>query len=75
MIFSAGDVGQDGVLVAFLHQAHRDSGYGRLIGTPASISASVAPQTEAIELEPFDSRMSLTTRRVYGNVRFLGDDR
>jgi len=28
---------------------------------------SEAPQTEAIELEPFDSRMSLTTRIVYGN--------
>ena len=37
---------------------------GAVIGTPASISDSVAPQTEAIELEPFDSRMSLTTRIV-----------
>ena len=35
-----------------------------MIGTPASISDSVAPHTEAIELEPFDSRMSLTTRMV-----------
>ena len=34
------------------------------IGTPASMSARVAPQTVAIELEPFDSRMSLTTRSV-----------
>ena len=37
---------------------------GSLIGTPASIRLSVAPQTEAIELEPFDSRMSDTTRIV-----------
>ena len=64
VIFGAGDVGEDGVLVAFLHQAHRDAGDGAVIGTPASISASDAPQTEAIELEPFDSRMSLTTRIV-----------
>ena len=37
---------------------------GFLIGTPASISASVPPQTEAIEDEPFDSRMSETMRIV-----------
>ncbi len=37
-------------------------------GTPASINARLAPQTEAIELDPFDSRMSLTTRSVYGNT-------
>src|SRR4051812_50093084 len=40
---------------------------GRLIGTPASIIASVPPHTDAIELEPFDSRISLTRRIVYGN--------
>src|SRR3954452_13645860 len=39
---------------------------GRLIFTPASINASVEPQTEAIDEEPFDSRMSDTTRIVYG---------
>src|SRR5919202_7142312 len=39
---------------------------GRLIGTPASMSDSEEPQTEAIELEPLDSRMSDTTRIVYG---------
>ena len=33
-------------------------------GTPASMSASDAPQTVAMELEPLDSRMSLTTRMV-----------
>src|SRR6478672_205968 len=43
---------------------------GRLIGTPASISASVPPHTDAIEEEPFDSRISDTSRIVYGN--FVG---
>ena len=37
---------------------------GDLIGTPASISASVEPHTEAIEEEPFDSRISETRRIV-----------
>ncbi len=36
-------------------------------GTPASIMASDPPQTDAIDEEPFDSRMSDTTRTVYGN--------
>jgi hypothetical protein len=40
---------------------------GRLIGTPASMSASVPPQTLAILDEPFDSRISETSRTVYGN--------
>ena len=35
---------------------------GALIGTPASISARLVPQTLAMELEPFDSRTSETTR-------------
>src|ERR671932_2857662 len=39
---------------------------GRLIGTPASISDSDEPHTEAIDDDPFDSRMSDTTRIVYG---------
>ncbi len=29
MIFGAGDVGEDGVVVAFLHQAHGDAGHRR----------------------------------------------
>ena len=33
-------------------------------GTPASIMASVPPHTEAIDDDPFDSRMSDTTRTV-----------
>ncbi len=43
-----------------------------MIGTPASISASEEPHTEAIEDEPLDSRMSDTTRIVYGNSSVLG---
>ena len=43
-----------------------------MIGTPASISDSVEPQTEAIELEPLDSKMSETTRIVYGKSSWLG---
>ena len=41
---------------------------GRLIGTPASISASDDPHTLAIELDPFDSVISETRRIVYGNA-------
>ncbi len=37
------------------------------MGTPASMRASVEPQVDAIELEPFDSMTSDTTRMVYGN--------
>src|ERR1051326_6378973 len=39
---------------------------GALIGTPASIRASVEPQTEPIDDEPFDSSVSETSRIVYG---------
>ena len=35
-----------------------------LSGTPASIIASDPPQTDAIDEDPFDSRMSETTRMV-----------
>ena len=37
---------------------------GAEMGTPASIRERVPPQTVAIEDDPFDSRMSLTTRMV-----------
>jgi len=40
---------------------------GRLIGTPASISASVEPHTDACEVEPFEDMTSLTSLRQYGN--------
>src|SRR5919108_2994981 len=43
-----------------------------LIGTPASMSARVEPQVEAIDDEPFDSSVSDTTRIVYGNSSFVG---
>ena len=45
---------------------------GALIGTPASISARLVPHTEAMELEPFDSRISDTTRMTYGNFSTPG---
>jgi len=41
---------------------------GALIGTPASMRARVPPQTVAMDEDPFDSRMSETTRTVYGNA-------
>jgi hypothetical protein len=50
--------------VAFLDQAHGDTGNRRFSGTPASISASEVPQTVAIEDEPLDSVISETTRSV-----------
>ena len=45
---------------------------GALIGTPASISDSVEPQTEPIDDEPFDSSVSETMRIVYGNSSGVG---
>lgn len=39
---------------------------GAEIGTPASISARVAPQTEAIEVEPLELMISETQRTTYG---------
>ena len=45
---------------------------GALIGTPASISDSVEPQTEPIDDEPFDSSVSETIRIVYGNSSGAG---
>ena len=37
---------------------------GALIGTPAAISDSVEPQTDAMEVEPFEARTSETRRSV-----------
>ena len=45
---------------------------GLLIGTPASIRASVEPQTEPIDEEPFDSSVSETRRIVYGKSSVVG---
>src|ERR687897_383000 len=43
-----------------------------LRGTPASMRERVDPQVDAIEDEPFDSSVSLTTRIVYGNSSLVG---
>ena len=43
---------------------------GARSGTPASIIDSVPPQTEAIDDDPFDSRMSDTTLIVNGGAAF-----
>src|SRR3989344_3077728 len=40
---------------------------GSFIGTPASMSASVDPQAEAIDVDPALDRTSETTLIVYGN--------
>ena len=45
---------------------------GAFNGTPASISATDAPQIVAIDDEPFDSRMSETTRIAYGHFSSVG---
>ena len=45
---------------------------GAVIGTPASISAMDAPHTVAMDDEPLDSRISETTRMVYGNASCAG---
>src|ERR1700712_3015554 len=45
---------------------------GALSGTPASMSESVEPQTDAIDVEPFDASTSETTRIVYGHSILLG---
>src|SRR5207249_5825010 len=45
---------------------------GAFTGTPASISDRLVPQTEAMELEPFDSVISETTRMTYGKASMSG---
>ena len=45
---------------------------GALMGMPASIMDSEPPHTEAIEEEPFDSRISETILMVYGKSSLLG---
>ncbi len=45
---------------------------GALTGTPASIRARLVPHTDAMELEPFDSVISDTTRITYGNSSEFG---
>ena len=43
-----------------------------LIGTPAAISDIHDAHVEAIDVEPFDSKVSDTARIVYGNSSSLG---
>jgi len=62
MILGAGNIGEDRIVVALLHQAHCHAGHRALELMPESNSARLAPQTVAIEDDPFDSRMSLTMR-------------
>ena len=64
VILGALDVGEDDVVVALLDEAHGDPAHRRRIGTPASMSASVDPQTDPMEDEPFDSSVSETRRIV-----------
>ena len=45
---------------------------GALIGTPASISASVDAQILPCEVEPFELKTSDTTLIAYGNSSFEG---
>ena len=46
---------------------------GRLIGTPASISARHEPHVDPMEVDPLDDSTSDTTRIAYGN--FSGEGR
>jgi hypothetical protein len=46
--------------------------HAAFIGTPASMRASEPPHTVAMDDEPLDSRMSDTTRMVYGNASYGG---
>ena len=45
---------------------------GATVGTPQSISARLPPHTDAIDDEPLDSRISETTRTVYGKSSYCG---
>jgi hypothetical protein len=66
VVLGAGDVGEHAYLPVFssMMRPMATPATGALSGTPASIIASEPPQTEAIDDEPFDSRMSETTRTV-----------
>ena len=65
MVLVAEDVGEHGeAVLSSLIRPIAMPATGRASGTPASISDSEAPQTEAIDDEPFDSVISETTRIV-----------
>ena len=62
VVLRALDVGQDLVGSPSLTRPIAMPETGAVIGTPASISARVEPQTEPIDDEPFDSSVSETGR-------------
>ena len=67
VILGAGDVAESTAYLPVFSSMTRPIAMpatGALSGTPASIIASEPPQTDAIDDEPFDSRMSETTRTV-----------
>jgi len=64
MILVAEDVGEHRKALAFQDQSMAMPAIGRVIGTPASISASEVPHTVAIEEDPLDSVISETMRSV-----------
>ena len=73
MIFKPKDVGQNIITSdPSLINPIAMPATGSLIGTPASIMASVPPHTVAIEEEPFDSKISDTIRKVYGKTSLVG---
>ena len=51
---------------------HEIPATGSLIGTPASISASVEPQIEPCDVEPFEESTSDTHLIAYGNYSTEG---
>ena len=66
VILGAGDVREHGVAAGLLvhEEAHRDARDGRGDWHAGVIIAIDPPQTEAIDDEPLDSRMSETMRMV-----------
>ena len=63
-VFDALDVGEDACFLPLRMSPIATPATCFLIGTPASISESVVPQTDAIDDEPLDSSVSLITRIV-----------
>ena len=64
MILVPHDVGQEDERRASLTRPMEIPATGSLMGTPASMSDRVPPHTDAMLLEPLDSRISETTRIV-----------
>ena len=64
VVFQVHDIGEHHIVVAFHDQAVGDARHRSFDGTPAAIIARQPLQMEAIDEEPFDSRVSATTRMV-----------